>query len=268
LRVQSLLRATQALVSCESAEPLGVPPQSEWRGTPEGALGSFERWVEAARLLPALEKYFRVAWSTQACSVLPNDAGKENAARWATVIAWAAVRALGELLSTSEPDQAGAKLFDALRLREPIANALSRFGLTGDEHWRAAARVRAILAHDAWLPGAKRSAKSPYSWLHDPDVAWLINVHEYEGVRYFNKEMYECLLWWMALPALLRLSELEIPVPKRLHELELQIESRMDAAESAGYQVMALFELGEGPAPQDAEVVLNDEAIPVDDKKL
>jgi len=267
LHMQSLLRAAHALVSCESAEPLGVPPQSEWRGTPEGALGSFERWVEAARLLPALEKYFRVAWSTQACSVLPNDAGKENAARWATVIGWAAVRALGELLSPSEPDHAGARLFDALRLREPIANALSRFGLTGDEHWRAAARVRAILANEAWLPGAKRSAKSPYSWLHDPEVAWLINAHEYEGVRYFNKEMYECLLWWMALPALLRLSELEIPEPKKLHELELQIESRMDAAESAGYQVMALFELGEGPAPQDAELVVNDEAIPVNDKK-
>src|SRR5262249_27775510 len=80
LRVQSLLKAVQALVFGESAEPLGVPPQSEWRGTAEGALGSFERWVEAARLIPALEKHFRVAWSTQACFVLPNDAGKENAA--------------------------------------------------------------------------------------------------------------------------------------------------------------------------------------------
>ena len=265
--VQSLLRAAQALVLSESAEPLGVPPQSDWRGTAEGALGSFERWVEAARLIPASEKYFRVAWSAQACSVLPSDAGKENTARWATVIAWAAVRTLGELLSPSEPDQAGAKLFDALRLREPIANALSRFGLTDDAHWRAAARVRAILANDAWLPGAKRSAKSPYSWLHDPDVAWLINVHEYQGVRYFNKEMYECLLWWMALPALLRLSELEIPEPKRLHELELQIESRMDAAEAAGYQVMALFELGESPVRQDPEIRLNDEAIPIEDKR-
>jgi len=79
--------------------------------------------------------------------------------------------------------------------------------------------------------------------------------------------MYECLLWWMALPALLRLSELEIPEPKRLHELELQIESRMDAAEAAGYQVMALFELGESPVRQDPEIRLNDEAIPIEDKR-
>jgi hypothetical protein len=221
--------------------------------------------VEAARRIPSLEKYFRMAWSAQTCAVLPNDAGKENAARWATVIAWAVIRTLGELLNPSEPEQAGAKLFDALRLREPMANALSRFGLTGDEHWRAAARVRAILANEAWLPGAQRSARSPYSWLHDPDVSWLINVHDHQGVRYFNKEMYECLLWWMALPALLRIAESQTPDPRKLHELELQIESRMDAAEAAGYQVMALFELGEGAPPQEPATVLDNEQMPVNE---
>ena len=198
--------------------------------------------------------------------MLPNDAGKENAARWATVTAWAAMRVVGELLSGSEPEAAGAKLFDALRLREPMANALSHFGLKDEEHWRAAARVRAVLANDAWLPGAQRSAKSPYSWLHDPDVSWLINVHEYQGVRYFNKEMYECLLWWMALPALLRIAESQAPDPRKLHELELQIESRIDAAEAVGYQVMALFELGDGVGQQEPAMV-NNERIPVKDQQ-
>jgi len=223
--------------------------------------------VEEARRIPSLEKHFRVAWSTQACSVLPNDAGKENAARWATVIAWAAVRTLGGLLSASEPDHAGAKLFDALRLREPMAQALSRFGLKDDEHWRAAARVRAIFANEAWLPGAQRTAKSPYSWLHDPDVAWLINVHEYQGIRYFNKEMYECLLWWMAFPALLRIAESSTPDPRKLHELELQIESRIDAAGGAAYQVAALFELGEGTGPQEPSGAVDNEQIPVEDQE-
>ena len=262
-RLHSMLLAAQGLISGESAESLGVPQQNEWLGSVEEAVASFTRWVEAARRIPSLEKHFRVAWSTEACTVLPNDAGKENAARWATVIAWATVRALGELLSTSEPDAAGARLFDALRLREPIANALSRFGLTGEEHWRAAARIRAILANEAWLPGARRSAKSPYSWLHDPDVSWLINVHDYQGIRYFSKEMYGCLLWWTALPALLRIAELATPDPRKLHELELQIESRIDAAEAAGYQVAALFELGEGTAPQESSPVLGDEQVPV-----
>jgi len=176
---------------------------------------------------------------------LPHDAGKENGARWATVVAWAAVHALGELLDPAEPATAAAKLFDALRLRNTLADALSQVGMEGEERWRAAARVRAVLANQGWLPGAKRSAGSPYSWLHDPDVAWLINVHEHEGVRYFNKEMYECLLWWMALPALVRIAESPTADTKSLRELQAQIQSRIDAAGAAQYQVMALFELGE-----------------------
>ena len=92
-------------------------------------------------------------------------------------------------------------------------------------HQSLAARVRAVFANEPWLPGARRSARSPYSWLHDPDVAWLINVHDYEGVRYFNREMYECLLWWMALPELARIAESSAPQPKASRELELQIQS-------------------------------------------
>ena len=117
-----------------------------------------------------------------------------------------------------------------------------------------------MLANERWLPGAKRSTKSPYSWLHDPDVSWLINVHEYEGVRYFNKEMYECLLWWMALPALARIAESPTSEPKSLRELELQIKSRVNAAEAAGYQVMALFELGESGAEEAPSSVSSDES--------
>jgi hypothetical protein len=193
-----------------------------------------------------MERQFSQRWSAHACGVLPSDGGELNEARWATIIAWAAVHALGELLNPVNAEQSGAELFDALRLRNPLGEAFSQFGLEGEERWRAAARVRAVLANEAWLPGAKPSGRSPYSWLHDPDVAWLINVHEYQGVRYFNKEMYECLLWWMALPALVRIAQSPASNTKALRELELQIQSRIDAAEAAGYQVMALFELGEG----------------------
>jgi len=57
--------------------------------------------------------------------------------------------------------------------------------------------------------------------------------------------MYECLLWWMALPALVRIAESPTADTKSLRELQAQIQSRIDAAGAAQYQVMALFELGE-----------------------
>jgi hypothetical protein len=71
-------------------------------------------------------------------------------------------------------------------------------------------------------------------------------------VRYFNKEMYECLLWWMALPALVRIAESRTTEPNAARELERQIQSRIDAAEAAGYQIMSLFELGEGAARDES----------------
>jgi hypothetical protein len=235
------------LSSAESAEILGVPRSSEWRGSFEQTRKSFTKRLTAAARIPQLETQFAIPWTTSACEVLPSRLGKRGSAQWATVVAWAAIESLGELLNPADPAQAATRLLDALKLRQPMADAFSQFGLEGEDRWRAAARVRVLLANEAWLPGAERSAKSPYSWLHDPDVAWLINVHEHEGVRYFNKENYECLLWWMALPALVRIAESPSTEAKTIGELESQLRSRINAAEQAGYQVMSLFELGEEP---------------------
>ena len=250
-RAQTLLESARGLASAESANALGVPPHSNWRGEITEVLDSFTHRMEAVSRIPALEKHFSRPWSTHACSVLPNHSTKDNRARWATVVAWAAMQALGELLSPLDSEQGATSLFDALRLREPLAESLSRFGIEGEDRWRAVAHIRAVLANEAWLPGAKRTARSPYSWLHDPEVAWLINVHEYQGVRYFNKEMYECLLWWMALPALTLIAEAEQPSQRAIARLEHEIQSRIDAAAAVGYQIMALFEMGEPLEPDE-----------------
>jgi hypothetical protein len=261
-RFENVLHAAMRLSSAESAEMLGVPPSSDWRGSFEQARKSFTKRLAAAARIPQLENQFATPWTTAACEVLPGRFGKHASAQWATIVAWAGIDCLGELLNPADPAQAATRLLDALKLRQPMADAFSRFGLEGEDRWRAAARVRVLLANEAWLPGAERSARSPYSWLHDPDVAWLINVHEYEGVRYFNKENYECLLWWMALPALVRIAESTTPEAKWVGELESQLRARINAAEQAGYQVMSLFELGEDhgaatsgkdqPAPTEA----------------
>jgi len=82
----------------------------------------------------------------------------------------------------------------------------------------------------------------PLSWLHDPEVAWLIGVHEYQGVRYFNKEEFEKLLWWMALPRLIEMTATgEVDVP-RLRALEREVESHCQRAKEAGFRIMALLQ--------------------------
>jgi hypothetical protein len=51
-----------------------------------------------------------------------------------------------------------------------------------------------------------------------------------------------------------------------LRELELQVRSRIDAAEAAGYQVMALFELGEGQGAQKLPSPVSGDEPPVEEE--
>ncbi|HZU44765.1 MAG TPA: alpha-amylase, partial [Terriglobales bacterium] len=206
--------------------------------------------LRTAKQLPELEHYFSRSWSTEARAVLPSYEGNGNgAAIWDTVLALCTLEALGNYYDPKDPEHAGARLFEAMKLREPIAASLQRLGVEGEERWRAVARVRAALAHASWAPGAEPvigKTTAPLSWLHDPDVAWLIGVHEWEGVRYFVKEDYAKLLWWMALPALLTIAGAPRPDVDAIRELENDIESRLRAAEESGYRVEALIDATTG----------------------
>ena len=159
-------------------------------------------------------------------------------------MAWAAIEALGSYCDPAGTNQAASQVFDALRLREVMAQSLEKLGTHGEERWRVVSRIRATFAHAAWAPAAQGTQRHTpvFTWLHDPEVAWLIGVHEWEGVRYFNKEAYERFLWWMALRSLLDLAA--TPDPKAIAALESEIELRLKAAEQAQYRTESLLKIG------------------------
>ena len=213
------------------------------------------RRLEAALRLPALEARFATPWPDEARAVLPTAGSPAAHAPgiWGTLLAWCALEALGRACDPAEPDRAAVRLFEALRLREPMADALAALGLEGDERWRAAARVRAAFAHAVWAPGAAAVAARPaaaYAWLADPDVAWLIDKHEYEGAHYFRKESFERMVWWMALRALLGIAAAPRPDLEAVRTLERSLTERLRAAEAAGWRVEAFLER---PRPPERE---------------
>ena len=169
---------------------------------------------------------------------------------WGTLLAWCALEALGRACDPADPDRAAVRLFESLRLREPMADAFAVLGLEGEQRWRAAARVRAAFAHAVWAPGAAPLAARPaaaYAWLDDPDVAWLIDKHEYEGAHYFRKESFERMVWWMALRALLAIAAAPRPDLEAARALERSLTERLRAAEAAGWRVEAFLEPPEPP---------------------
>jgi len=248
-RARTLFDEAQRYATNARAEASDPAVAGAWEGGTDAALARLKHHLEAALGLPGLERKFSQAWPPDACAVLPTcrAAASECIPTWGAVLAWCALEALGWMKDGADPRHAAGQLFDSLRLREPLAEGFSALGQTGEERWRAAARVRAALAHAAWGPGAEtapqRSA-APFSWVHDPDVAWLIGAHEYEGLRYFNKEAFERLLWWMALPALLEMASAPEKEASRLKGLEAELQSRLHAAGEAGYRVESLLERG------------------------
>jgi glycosidase len=177
-------------------------------------------------------------WPGEAAAMLPlGEAPRPQAILiWTNILAWAAVEAVGSLWDQANPHVAAVQLFDSLHLRHPLAEALGAVGAAGEEQWRGAARIRALLAH-ASHPHAT------YAWVQDPDVAWLIGVHQHEGIGYVVKEHFERLLWWMALRGLLDAagsSKLEM---EKLDLMRDQISDCIRAVAGAGYRVETLEEV-------------------------
>ena len=80
------------------------------------------------------------------------------------------------------------------------------------------------------------------SWVHDPEVAWLIGANEHQGVRYFNRELFDRLIWWMALRPLLEAADEAAPNMTTLQGIRSDVESRCQAALDAGYRIELLME--------------------------
>ena len=248
-RARRFLEEARRFASSAGGEAVGLGPAHAWRGQLDAVVGEMCELLEAALRVPALEHYFAEPWPQEARAALPAAGADAAAARplWGAVVAWCAIHALGRLSDPQEPEPAAVPLFDSMHLREAVAAAMARLGVPEEERWRLAARLRAAFAHSGWAPGAQLlpgRSTALFSWVHDPDVAWILGVHEWESIRYFVKEPYERLLWWMALPALITLAKDKAPDREKIRELEQQIESRLRAAGQGGYRVEALFEAG------------------------
>jgi hypothetical protein len=243
-RLRGLLAAARRYTWSAAGRMAGLESLGPWEENLEGALEGFGERLQAALRLARIEGYFSKAWPAEACAVLPSRSNvpEQQAPVWAMLVAWAAVEAIGHIHGTA-PQRAAARMFEVLKLKDPIASALAAYGVEEEWRWRSAALVRAAFAHAAGAPGAETAgAPVPLSWLHDAEVAWLIGVHEYEGVRYLVREPFERLTWWMALPALLDLAAEQSPDRNEIEALEQALRARVSAAEQAGYRVEALLD--------------------------
>jgi glycosidase len=227
-RVRAFLMAVHDLARRTTDVAIG-----ELRSDVSSAVKTFETHLDAAMNIAGLEARLASPWPADVRALFqPRDA-----AALVALLGWCALEALGRLCDPANPSARAARLFDSLRLRGVLAAAEECLGVAGDEGWRAAARVSVALAHAPAAAGAGPTVRAPApDWIHDPDAAWLTGVNEYEGKRYFVKELFERLVWWMALPALIDLAA-GSPSPQAVRALERDIAASIEAAAVAGYRL-------------------------------
>jgi glycosidase len=156
---------------------------------------------------------------------------------------------------------AASRLPAALRADAEAGEGKSAVGAPGPSHlgtWEGKT------ASATSQPAEEQVALSPVLWL-DPDVRWLCGVHEAEGHFYLVRELYEELLWWMLMPALLRLAGEPAPSRAAVEELSKTVATALSSAEAAGYRIDTLLgplasaetgesgETTESPAPESTE---------------
>ena len=186
-----------------------------------------EELTLAALRLPSLERTFSTAWPPIVRYTLPSDEpGSRLEHTWPAVLAWVALRSL-------PAERIRLDIFDKLQLRAALADIFSSMGLEDDQTWRMAARVRTLL-WQADTPGATIDRKEFWS---DSDVRWLAGVNESSGHAWFNKELFEEMLCWVQVPALMEIAEQPGDQSQAIHNLEAAISLACHAATKSGYDL-------------------------------
>jgi hypothetical protein len=193
---------------------------------------SLKKALEAVARLPRLVSSPAADWPPTARVVLPSNHSLTRAsAVWAPVVAWSILR------FASENEAETLALFDQLQLRTALAETFSNLGLEGEDAWRAAARTRILLSGTYKTSGLSSDA-GPVSraFWDEPDVRWLLDVNESEGILYFNKECLEEMFWWLQLPGLIALLEKGPVASQALIALKERYTAEISKAKAAGYK--------------------------------
>jgi hypothetical protein len=132
-----------------------------------------------------------------------------------------------------------------------LADAFQPLGLEGEDAYRAAARVRMLIA-----PEEGKARQEELNW-DDPDVAWLTGLHDADGHRWFNKESHERMVWWRLLPRLVELAEKDpagksTGTSKAFREIEAEAQRATQAAETVGFRLDELLSRESGPQAANA----------------
>jgi len=235
-RLRRLLDAADELVLEEELRTVAADGQALFAAMQANVLGTSDA-AHCALLSQKLRSGLRQALGMRRSGDIPLDD-----VATAALIGWAVSRWLGKAApafpNQADPGQASRAWLTQRRLGDHLQAALQALGLDAHKAWQAVMQVKVILGHP-WPLTAEDEAvvglPSLGQLFADPDAMALLDVHEYDGTTYFNKEAFESLAAvWCAASCLAAGGE---PLVWRERYRVL-----VQAAARAGYMVAALMD--------------------------
>ncbi len=87
----------------------------------------------------------------------------------------------------------------------------------------------------------KKSSFFAHTLWRDSDVRWLTGIHQAEGHDYLVQEPFEELLWWLQLPALLKLANESMPNKTAASAISDLVQEALTEVAAAGYRADRLL---------------------------
>lgn len=174
---------------------------------------------------------------------------------WRLVLAYTALRRLGEIAGRGPDPERSVALFEELLLTREVLRTFRELGC-GEEEASVELLLLKILIHHQERqmgPDALKidTAQAMESFLRDPDVQKFLGFNRYHDRIWFVKERFEKLVGWMLLGACIEIltddasDEEERSI--RTAQVSMEAQRLIGAASESGYMVDRLIGIGEGP---------------------
>jgi hypothetical protein len=177
---------------------------------------------------------------------------------WGPLFGWAFTRHLAGMLNGSPDPELSRDWVDEWLLGKITAQCMIDLGMTDPEAWRSVGIAKLLISHQDWAKlinaqGEKGKKHAAFNilqkWLKDSDVQRFIGVNRYQGVLWFNRELFEEWLWWMfavAVTQIITTTELSESISGQISACFDVIAALQKAEKASQYQVELLLEASAG----------------------
>ena len=128
-----------------------------------------------------------------------------------------------------------------------ITRALGELGFSEYEGWKKAQLIQLLISNPVQADAEQTASSMVQNWTENQPISEFLEINQYNGIRWFNKEQFEDYLWYQRATRLLTFSvdhkEDALHVLEELLILEKLFEQISTAQDASEYQVDKLIEL-------------------------